>query len=73
MRDNLLNKFMIFISDSKLQQDNPIEWFWHAKHLIDIARSSQGDERRTVIEALGYSRSPILYLYIEIERLKDQH
>ncbi len=72
MHDDALNRLITFLSDSKLQQSDPIEWYWHAKRLTAKSRSAEGDGRLKIIEALGHSRSPILYLYTEIEKLKDQ-
>jgi hypothetical protein len=69
LRDNLVQDLIIFLSTSKLQKSNPIEWFMHANDLIRIARSSSDDDRGKIIEALKQSGSPPLYLYAEMERL----
>lgn len=68
-RDDVLSDFIASLSDSTLQEDSPIEWFLHAKYIVDMARNSQNPERSKVIEALNHSRSATLYLYAQMEVL----
>lgn len=32
--DSVLREYLNFLSDSAMQRDNPIEWYWHVKRLI---------------------------------------
>lgn len=68
-RDDIMYDFVAFVSDSNLQKDSPEEWFLHANAILNKAHSYQGDERSKMLEALSKSKSAVIYLYAELERL----
>jgi hypothetical protein len=67
--DDVLRDFATFVGSSKLQTENPAEWFLHAKTLIDRVNSSKDGERSKLVDLISYSRSTILYLYVEKQKL----
>jgi hypothetical protein len=40
LRDKLLQSYIAFITNSNLQQQSPVEWFWHADSLLDRMRNA---------------------------------
>jgi hypothetical protein len=68
-RDNVVHDLIIFLSNSKLQKSNPVEWFLHVNDLMRISRSSSSEDRGKILEALKHSGSTALYVYAEMERL----
>jgi hypothetical protein len=69
LRRKVLNDYVAFLSNSRIQQDNPIEWFLQAHYLVDRVRTSQASERSEILEVLNHSHSAALYLYAESERV----
>jgi hypothetical protein len=69
VQSKVLSDYVIFLSDSRMQQNSPIEWYLHAQYLIDKMHSSQDGERSEVREGLNRSHNTTFYLYAEMERL----
>jgi hypothetical protein len=68
-RDDVLSSFVAFLGDSNFEQNSPIEWYLHAKYIIDLGRRAHGVERSKIIDVLDHSRSATLYLYGQMEKL----
>jgi len=68
-RDDVLRSFVAFLGDSNFEQNSPIEWYLHAKYILDLAHRAHGAERSKIIEVLDHSRSATLYLYGQMEKL----
>lgn len=69
LRDEALRDFAALLSSSQLQKERPAEWFLHAKILIDRANTAQPPERDKLIPLIYNSRSTILHLYVQKEKL----
>jgi hypothetical protein len=67
-RDRLIASYVLFLRESDLRHDSRIEWFLHAKYLIDLNRTLKGSERTKVSEALSSGGDAVLFLYATLEK-----
>jgi hypothetical protein len=72
IRDYVLKSYVAFLNEFDLVRNSRIEWFWQANYLIRIVTSVDEEMRSKLIETLGVSRNPVLYLYTELGRLAPQ-
>ncbi len=80
-RDYALRSYVTFLDEFDLQRGSRIEWFWHASPLLGMdpkikaaASSSQSAGAQEYmgtkpIEILETTKSPVLYLYVELLKL----
>ncbi|HKS39454.1 MAG TPA: hypothetical protein VJX74_02495 [Blastocatellia bacterium] len=67
--DYVLKNYVSLLNGFDLQRDSRIEWFWQAKHIIQIITTAPGEIRSKLMGELDVSRNPVLYLYTELGRL----
>lgn len=64
-RSVVLNSYIEFLEQNYFQQISRIEWFWHARRLLDGQKAA--DDRPQVLLAFLNSRDSILSLYARVE------
>lgn len=68
-RSVVIRSFVEFLSQNSVEGTNRIEWFWHAKNLLERAKASKdASEGREILEAFMDSRNVTLYLYAQLAR-----
>jgi len=67
IRAKVLAAYLSFLSQSSLQQQSPVEWYWHARSLLDRAPDQQG--REEVLAAFRESGNVILALEAALDAL----
>ena len=72
-RDRLVSSYVVFLRESDLRHESRIEWFLHARNLIDLNRTLKGSERTKVSEALSNGGDAILYMYAVLEKVLLQN
>lgn len=55
LRDHVLEGYIGFLQGSNLQQQSPVEWFWHVRSTIDrlVTNRAAADQLRTALERSG--------------------
>ena len=71
-RDNLIASYLSFLKESGLKRESSIEWFLHARELIDLYKSSTGQEHARFSAALNNDGDVVLRLYVTVEKLLPQ-
>ncbi|MGA9769536.1 MAG: hypothetical protein WBV94_10880 [Blastocatellia bacterium] len=71
-RDYVMKNYVSLLNEFDLQRDSRIEWFWQARHIIQIVTTAPGEIRSKLMGELDVSRNTILYLYTELGRLNTQ-
>jgi hypothetical protein len=67
IRNKVLGAYLSFLNQSNLQQQSPVEWYWHARILLDRA---QGDQARNeILAAFRESGNVILSLEAALDAL----
>jgi hypothetical protein len=81
-RENLIISFIDTLNDFDLNRGSRIEWFWHAKFLFVDTKRFDGPSgsapnyvvnKSDVLPLLDSTKSPVLYLYAQAEKLLDKH
>lgn len=67
LRDQVLRAYVAFLVQSNLQQQSPVEWYWHPYSVLTRAGDQQ--LRKQVLAAFRESGNPILMLKAALERL----
>lgn len=67
-RARALQRFIEYMEQNRFQQTSRLEWFWHAKRLLDGFEAK--DDRQEVLRAFTDSRDPTLSLYGRLETWK---
>ncbi|HLG16374.1 MAG TPA: hypothetical protein VJH03_17985 [Blastocatellia bacterium] len=67
-RDDVRMQFIAFVSDFDLKRGSRIEWFWHAKTLLEDLDRIRAETRAKVIGQLESSKNPVLYLYAQMRK-----
>ena len=72
-RNRVLNGYINFMVSSNLQQQSPVEWYWHAHSTLHRIRPTQPAEGRRILEAFAASGSLILTLEAMLDRLAPDY
>jgi hypothetical protein len=67
LRAKVLADYLSFLNQSNLQQESPLEWYWHAHGLLDRAPDQQA--RNEVLAAFRQSGNVILALDAALDAL----
>jgi len=67
-RDLLLQAYVGFVTHSNLQSEAPVEWYWHARSLLDRMRVDPSASAK-VLNAYRASGSVILQLQASLDSL----
>ena len=67
IRIKVLTAYLSFLDQSNLQQQSPVEWYWHARVLVDRAPDQQA--RSEVMAAFRESGNVILSLEAALDAL----
>ncbi len=67
--DSVLREYLNFLSDSAMQRDNPIEWYWHVKRLITYVAKPNTKDYNDALETMASSGSPIMNVIARMEKL----
>ncbi len=67
--DEALRDFVTLLSSSTLQKEKPVEWYLHAKILIDRVNTAQPRQRDKLTNLIYSSRSTVLHLYVQKQQL----
>ena len=67
-RDKTLEAYVGFISASNLQQESPVEWFFHTQWTLDRVRNTNSGEPGKILDAFQSSGNAVLALYAALER-----
>jgi hypothetical protein len=67
-RDKAIDAFVGFLAGSNLQQQNPVEWFSHARLLFERLHDAGDTEAEKLLDGYRASGSPALALFVAVER-----
>jgi hypothetical protein len=70
LRSQVLQNYAIFLRDSRMQKESPIEWLYYVKRLLRLGKALKGrdyDEFGTILTGAG---SQVFPLYFDLERLQ---
>ena len=67
LRDRILGAYVAFLANSSLQQDSPVEWFWHAQSTLSRLRNASGGGAERLLAEFRRSGNPVLALYANLE------
>ena len=67
-RDRLIQSCVDFMARSNLQQDRPVEWFFHSRTLIERLRNSSSADVPKILAAFENSGNPVLLLYAALDK-----
>src|SRR5579872_1531371 len=68
-RDKILSAYVAFLTGSNLQQESPLEWFWHAQDTVQRLRNTGGGDAAKVLAAYKGSGNVVLALYASLEEI----
>jgi hypothetical protein len=68
LSDSVLQAFIDFLKSSNLQQQNGVEWFWHARSTVSRVRPSHPEQAAKILAAYRSSGNIVLML----EAMLDQ-
>lgn len=71
--DRLIASFVGFLKNSNLQQQNPVEWFLHAKIALNRLRASHPDQAAKLAAAYRASGSIVLVLESMLNEVAPQN
>ena len=60
--DRVAGSFVEFLKSSNLQQQNPVEWFWHARETVSRVRADHPERAAQILSEYRASGSIILML-----------
>lgn len=61
-RDKILTAYVSFLAGSNMQQQSPVEWFWHARDTLDRLRNTAGGDPAKLLAAYKGSGNAVLTL-----------
>jgi len=61
--EQVLTSYLNFLNQPAILKESRIEWMLHARELLGLLQQRKGDERAALLEALTYSKNPILQTY----------
>ena len=67
-RDTAMQAYLDFMSNSSLQQSSPVEWFAHARAMLERVRETTTGEPGKLLDEFKNSGNPILALYAALEK-----
>jgi hypothetical protein len=72
-RNRVLDDYIAFLRGSNLQQENPVEWYWHARSTLNRTRRTQRAEADRMLAAFAGSGSIILSLEAMLARIAPDY
>src|SRR3974377_1322361 len=66
--DRVAGSFVEFLKSSNLQQQNPVEWFWHARETVNRVRADHPERAAKILSEYRASGNIVLML----EAMLDQ-
>lgn len=72
MLSSILQNYALYLRDSKMQKESPLQWLNYVKFLMKIGKNNlKGKDYDNFINILGSSGHPVFQLYIDLERLQS--
>lgn len=68
----VISEYVVFLRDSSMQQDKPIEWFWHASRVVEVVGKFQGKDAVQVQEILTNNSGSIIRAYAAMKKLEGK-
>ncbi len=68
----VISEYAVFLRDSSMQQDKPIEWFWHASRVVEVVGKFQGKDAVQVQEILVNNSGSVIRAYAEMKKLEGK-
>jgi hypothetical protein len=68
LSDKVIADFVRFLKTSNVQQDNTVEWFWHARSTVNRVRANHPEQAAKILAAYRASGNVVLLL----EAMLDQ-
>lgn len=72
-RNRVLGEYLAFLRTANLQQENPVEWYWHARSVLNRLRATRPDERDRLMAAYEASGNVILTLQAALDRMAPDY
>lgn len=72
LRERIQRSYVNYLANHNAQKENRIEWFLHARYLLNAIRNVEKEDRVILLDALANSASPTLRLYADLARLQPQ-
>jgi len=69
IRGRVLGDYMAFLKTANLQQQNPVEWYWHVRSTLNRVRPTQPAEAQRLLDAFAVSGNVMLALEAMLERI----
>jgi hypothetical protein len=64
--EQVITSYINFLNQPAILQESRIEWMLHARELLGLLQQRKGEERATLVNALTYSKNPILQTYARL-------
>jgi hypothetical protein len=69
LSDRIIRNFVDFVKSSSLQQENPVEWFWHARATVVRVRPNHPEQAAKIVAAFRASGNITLMLDAMLEQI----
>lgn len=68
---NILQNYALFLRDTKMQKESPVQWLYYVKYLLKTGKTLKGKDYNDFINTLSRSGNQVFDLYIDLDRLKS--
>jgi hypothetical protein len=72
-RSRVLGEFVGFLKGSNVQQQNPVEWYWHVRSTLNRLKPAQPAEAQRLLAAFESSGNVVLALEAALERVAPDY
>ncbi len=72
LSDKVIADFVGFLKNSNLQQDNTVEWFWHARSTVDRVRANHPEQAAKILAAYKASGNVVLVLEAMLDQVAPE-
>ena len=72
-REAVLRDYVSFLTSTYSRQQSQVEWYLHARDVLEWARSSEGSERRKKLALIDQSGNAVLLLYRGLMKLLPEN
>ena len=64
--EQVMTSYVNFLNQPAILKESRIEWMLHARELLGLLQQKKGEEHTTPVNALTYSKNPILQTYARL-------
>ncbi|MEO7658774.1 MAG: hypothetical protein ABIV48_04085 [Pyrinomonadaceae bacterium] len=71
MRAVVLQDYALFLRDSNMQKESPVQWLQYVKFLLRTGKTLKGEEHAEFMNILSGAGNQVFPLYIDLDRLRS--